>query len=180
VAHALNELDSQGLSTDNFLTVSTGYHMDRISEIMGKYNLKSQPVSAEEALNSRALEHAENMKQKDIEKGLTTIEVEKRFLERKGKYDRAIHRIYRNNKQIQGEFEAEEKWRKATEEMPGYWLPLALAVRGDKLRDLVETHRVEIEAWLGRHPDINLNEEDLIEGNFDYRQLVEQGREMPS
>lgn len=179
VAHALNNLEAKGLPMDDFLTVSTGYHMDRISEIMSKYGLKSQSVSAEEGLNLRALEHAEKMKQRDIQKGLTTQEVEKRFLERKGKYDRAIHRIYRTNEIIQSEFKAEEKWRKAME-MPGYWLPLALAVRGDKLKELVTEHKTELDDWLSRHPDIELSSEDLIEGNFDYKQLVEKGREMPS
>lgn len=179
VAHALNSLEAKGLPMDDFLTVSTGYHMDRISEIMSKYDLKSQPVSAEEGLNQRALEHAEKMKQRDIEKGLASQEVEKRFLERRGKYDRAIHRIYRSNEQIQNEFEAEEKWRKAMK-MPGYWLPLALAVRGNKLKELVTEHKTELDDWLSRHPDIELSSEDLIEGNFDYKKLVEEGREMPS
>ena len=63
--------------------------------------------------------------------------------------------------------------------MPGYWLPLALAVRGDKLRELVTTYRSEVEEWLERHPDIEVTMDDLIEGNFDYKELVTKGREIP-
>lgn len=180
VAHALNELDGKGLPTNDFLTVSTGYHMDRINEIMGKFGLKSQPISAEQALNSRALEHAERMREREVAKGLDPETIEKNFLARKGLYDRAIHRIYRRNETIQNEFKAEEKWLKSTQEMPGYWLPLALAVRGDKLRELVTTHHSAIEEWLNRHPDIGMTTEDLIEGNFDYKDLVNKGREMPT
>lgn len=180
VAHALNELENKGLSTNDFLTVSTGYHMDRISEIMSKFDLESRPISAEQALNSRALEHANKMKEREIAAGKDSETIKKNFLARKGLYDRAIHRIYRNNETIQSEFKDENRWLKATQEMPGYWLPLALAVRGDKLRELVTIHRSAIEEWLSRHPNIGMTVEDLIEGNFDYKDLVKKGREMPT
>jgi len=179
VAHALNTLEKKGLPTDNFVTVSTGYHLDRITEIMKKFNLSSRPISAEQALNDRAKEHAEKMRQRERKAGLDEEEIERRYLMRKNRYDKVIHRIYRNNETIQQEFKNEEKWLRATKEMPGYWLPLALAVKGEKLKEIVEKHREDIEEWLERHPDIELTIEDLIQGNFDYRELVKKGREMP-
>ncbi len=178
-AHALTNLEKQGLPTNEFVTVSTGYHMDRITEIMNRFGLKSQPISAEQALNNRSLEHAEEMKQKDIKKGLQTKEIEKNYLMRKGRYDRVIQRIYRTNEQIKNEIKNEGKWLNAMREIPGYWIPQTIAVRGNKLKEVVDTHREKIEEWLARHPDMGVSMEDLIIGNFEYKKLVEKGREMP-
>lgn len=180
VAHALNSLDEQNLPTDDFLTVSTGYHMDRITDIMEKFGLKSQPKTAEEALNQRAREHAEKMREKERAHGnLSEKEIEQNYQANISRYERIVQRLKRNNQQIVGEIKDEPLLIKTMKEMPGFWLPLALAVRGDKLKELVDTHRDDIEAWLGRHPDIGLTAEDLITTNFDYMDLVNKGREKP-
>ncbi|MCX6808392.1 MAG: YdcF family protein [Candidatus Berkelbacteria bacterium] len=179
VAHALNQLQQKGAPCDNFLTVSTGYHMDRITNIMEKFNLHSQPVSAEAGLNERALEHAMKMKAKEIEKGMDPIEIERRFQIRKRRYEKVLEKLHRVNEKIKQEVGAEETWLNAMKEIPGYWLPLALAVRGDKLKELTEVHKEEIEAWLERHPDIGVTFDDIVLGNFDYMELVAKGREMP-
>lgn len=178
-AHALTNLEKQGLPTDEFVTVSTGYHMDRITEIMKKFNLVSQPISAEEGLNMRALEHAEKMKQKDIEKGLSPQDVEKNYLMRRGRYSRSVERIKRANEGMQNQIKSESKWLSAMRENPGFWIPQTLAVRGSKLKEIVDMHREDIEAWLARHPDIEIGVDDLLIGNFDFNELVSHGRELP-
>ena len=180
IAHALTALQEQGVKCDDFVTVSTGYHMDRITEIMNKFNLKSQPISAEEALNRRAEEHADMMRERDVASALDSQEIEKRYEIRKGRYDRAIHGIYRTNEVIQKEFAAEGKWLNAMKEVPGFWIPQTLAVQGDKLKEIVSIYRPVIEEWLERHPDMEVTIEDLIEGNFDYKELTRKGRELPT
>lgn len=178
VGHALNELQQQGLPTDDFVTVSTGYHMKRISSIMGKFNLRGAPVPAEEGLRLRAEEHARKMRQRDIEKGLSGEEVEKNYKMRSQRYDRYMEKMRLSDPAMVAELENEEKWQEAMNDW-GYWGPLALAVRGPKLREVVERNKDDIEAWLQRHPDIELTVADLVEGNYDYMKLVEKGREVP-
>jgi len=180
VAHALNSLQESGLPTDNFLTLSTGFHMDRVTSIMQKFGLESLPKTAEEALNDRALEHAEKIRQRERERGvLSEQEIEKNYQMQKSRYERVVERFKRNNEVIKNEINEEPTYVRAMQEKPGFWLPLALAVRGEKLKELVETHRTDIEDWLARHPDIDMGIEDLMLGNFDYRELVNKGREKP-
>ncbi len=178
VGHALNELQQQGLPTDDFVTVSTGYHMQRISSIMEKFGLRSAPVPAEEGLRLRAEEHARKMRQRDIEKGLSSEEVEKNYKMRSQRYDRYMEKMRLEDPAMVAELENEEKWQEAMNDW-GYWGPLALAVRGPKLKEIVEQNKDDIEAWLQRHPDIDLTVADLIEGNYDYMELVSKGREVP-
>lgn len=179
VGLAINALNEQQLASENFVTVSTGFHLDRISKIMEKYGLKSQPVSAEQGLAGIARDHAEKMKQIDVSNGLTTDLVEKNYLHRLGLYDRYLERIKLKDTQIyQKELKDEPKWQEAMNNW-GYYGPLLLAVRGEKLKEIVGKDKDQILAWLDRHPDIEVTIEDLIEGNFNYRELVEKGREMP-
>lgn len=180
VGLAVNSLEEKGYSSDNFITVSTGFHMDRISKIMEKYGLKSQPVSAESALSLRSQEHADKMLEREKASGMISeSEMQKRYLERRGKYDRMLERIKLSDPVFQQELKDEPKWQEAMNNW-GYWGPLALAVKGDKLKELISTHREEIEAWLKRHPDLEVSIEDLIVGNFNYRDLVEKAREIPN
>ncbi len=178
VGLAINSIEQKGLPTDDFITVSTGFHLDRITQTMDRYGLKSQPVSAEVGLSQRAKEHAELMKQKDIEKGLSAKEIEHNYVLRLGRYDRFLERVKLKSDSFKNELRDEPKWQEAMNNW-GYWGPLALAVRGEKLKEVVETNRDDIKSWLSRHPEIELTIEDLIEGNFDYRELVEKGRELP-
>lgn len=146
VAHALNALQERGLPADDFIVLSTGFHMDRITEIMKKFGLQSLPKTAEEALNQRAQEHAEKIKQREIEKGvLSNQEIEKNYQMQKSRYERVIERFKRTNEVIKNEINEEPTYLKAMRERPGFWLPLALAVRGEKLEELVQTHRTDIE-----------------------------------
>lgn len=177
VAHALNEMEGQGVKVENFVTVSTGYHLERIQKIMKIFNLKSAPVPAEEMLNARAREHAEKMKARDIARGLSSGEVEKNYQMRANRYERLINRLKGRDPVILSELQDEPKWSKAMENW-GYWGPLALAVRGEKLKALVDQHQDEVESWLGRHPELEVTMEDIIAGNFDYRELC-RAREMP-
>jgi len=180
VAHALNVLQEKNLPTDNFLVVSTGYHMDRIGSIMEKFGLKYQPKTAEEELNDRARVHAEKMREIERRNGaLNEEEIAKNYQMQKSRYERVVQRFKRDNASIAGQMRNEPTYLKAMQERPGFWLPLALAVRGEKLGELVDTHRKEIETWLERHPDMNVTIEDLIAGDFDYHELVAKGREMP-
>ncbi len=178
VGHALNSLQERNLPTNNFLTVSTGYHMDRVSEIMNKFGLNSQPISAEEALHSRSVSHANSLREREMHEGkLSQEEIEKNYQANIGRYDRAIQRLKATNEVIQNEIMDEPIYTKAMKERPGFWLPLALSVRGDKLRELVETHKTDIQSWLDRHADLGITIEDLIAGNFDYKELVQKARE---
>jgi uncharacterized SAM-binding protein YcdF (DUF218 family) len=178
VAHALNSLDGQGLPTDDFVTVSTSYHMERISDIMNKFGLKSAPVSAESALKSRSRQHADRTKVKESMLGLPEAEIERRYQYRLHRYDRFTEKLRLSDPVIVNELRDEPKWQEAMQQW-GYWGPLALAVRGEKLREIVENNRPDIESWLARHPDIGVSLEDIIEGNFDYLELVNKGREVP-
>lgn len=179
VALALNAMEKQGLPTDNFITVSTGFHLQRITEIMNRFDIPSQPVSAETALGRITGEHAEKMREVEIGKGLSEDEVQRRYLERIGKYDRMLERLKLKSADFQKELQDEPKWQEAMKNW-GYYGPLLLAVRGKKLHEIIERDKDEIQAWLDRHPDIVVTIEDLIEGNFDYRELVEKGREVPN
>lgn len=178
VARAITRLEEQGLPKNEFLTVSNGYHMDRITEIMKKFGLTSQPISAEQALNQRAREHAQKMRIKEESRGLDKKEVERRYQIRVNRYDTVIQRLYRTNEVIQNEMQNENKWLNAMKDMPGFWLPQVLAIRGEKLKEIVETNRQDIKSWLERHPEIGVTVGDLIEGNFDFRELLK-GREVP-
>lgn len=191
VAHALNVLAEKNLPRDNFITVSTGYHMDRISQIMKNFGLSSQPVSAEAGLNARARAHADRMKKSEVERAasldenekiaqkLTQPEIDRRWLRRAQQYASVVERIKLSNQTIRDELATEPRWQKAMENW-AYWGPLALALKGDTLKKFVQDNRGEIESWLERKPDINVTIEDIMLGNFDYRELVKKGREVPS
>lgn len=179
MAHALNELQAQGLPTDDFVTVSTGYHMERITDIMRKFGLKSAPVGAELGLLSRAKETADRMKEVDIQNGLPADRVEANYQKRLHWYDDVMEALKLTSPNLQGELRDESKWQEAMKQW-GYWGPLALAIRGPKLREIVEKNQEDIEAWLERHPDMGVTLGDLLEGNFDYMELVAKGREVPA
>jgi len=179
VGHALNELHDKGLPEDNFVTVSTWYHMRRIADIMKKFGLNSAAVGAEEGLRSRAQEHANKMKQREIEKGLSQEQIDKNYQMRLHRYDRMMERLSLKDPGLISELQNEDKWLEAMKDW-GYWGPLALAVRGPKLKEIVEQNKDDIEAWITRHPDLGVTIEDLVEGNFDYMELVTKGREIPS
>lgn len=183
VGHALNVLNEKNpghdAGKDSYVTVSTGYHMARITEIMKKFGLKSAPVGAEWGLLSRAEEHAKKMRTKEVMTGLTKAQIEKNYEMRLHRYDRYVERLSLTNPTFVGELENEGKWLDAMQYW-GYWGPLALAVRGDKLNEIIENNREDIESWLERHPEIEMSIEDIIEGNFDYMELVRKGREVPA
>lgn len=176
VGLAINALEQRGLKTDNFIAISTGFHLDRINKIMEKYKLQSKPVSAEEGLHDIAFEHAEKMKAKEIQKGISQEEIERRYKNRCQLYDRALERIKLKDDVYQQELKEEPVWLRQMNNW-GFWGPLALSVRGDKLKEIVQTNRENVVLWLERHPEINISIEDIIEGNFDYRELVQKGRE---
>jgi len=180
IAHALNELRAKGLPTDEFVTVTTGYHAKRVSVIMQKFHLKHASVGAEWALMSRAKETADAMREKDTAAGLPLEKIEQNYQFHLHWYDEVIEALKLTSPNLRGELRDEPKWLKATEKEWGYWGPLALAVRGPELKQVVEENAPDIEAWLARHPDMGVTMEDLMEGNFDYMELVAKGREVPS
>lgn len=180
VGLALNALEQKRLPAERFVTVSTGYHLERITKIMNKFGLESQPVSAEQELNERALQHAEKMKQRELESGLYSLdEVQRRFLARKSRFDRVINKLKLKDPRFIKELENESKWQEAMNNW-GYWGPLALCIKGDRLNSLVNEHKEDIINWLDRHPELHLSFEDLMLGNFNYREVVEKAREMPT
>ena len=140
---------------------------------------ESAPVGAELALLSRAKETADRMRQEDIETGLSEEKIEKNYQIRLHWYDKMMEVLRLTSENLQGELRDEPKWQEAMNSW-GYWGPLALAVRGDKLKELIEKNKEDIESWLQRHPDIDVTMDDLIEGNFDYMDLVKKGREVPA
>lgn len=178
VGLALNTLDRENLKSDNFITVSTAFHLERITKIMDRYGLKSEPVYAEKMLAEISKDHAEKMKEKDIKKGLSEDEINKNYNHRIGLYPRMLEKIMIKDQTYFNELKNEPKWNEAMEKW-GYYGPLLLSVKGERLKQLVARDKDQTEAWLERHPDIDVTIEDLIEGNFDYRNLVEKGREMP-
>lgn len=195
VPQDLKELERRGIPAKEFVTISTGYHLERISDIMNKFGLNSAPISAEEALNDRTRNHADKMKEKLSRKrerlvaqgvpsqkledlGLTPAQIERHYLTMRHRYDKVINALKLKDPILVNELRNEPKWQKSMEDW-GYWGPLALAVRGDKLKELVEKYQGDITAWLDRHPNLDVTIEDLIEGNFNYRELAEKGRELP-
>lgn len=187
VGHALNALneekkakeEAENAGEENYVTVSTGYHMRRIAEIMKKFNIKSAAVSAEWGLQSRAKEHAEKMRQRELTLGVPIEKVDQNYNIRLTRYDRLINKMSLKDPSMVSELKNEDKWLDAMKQW-GYWGPLALAVKGEKLREIVENNRSDIEEWLQRHSDLGVTIDDLIEGNFEYMDLVNKGREVPS
>lgn len=135
VAHTLNLIDAKQLPISEFVTVSTGYYLDRISKIMDKFSLKSQPIAAESALRQRCQAHAGKMRLVDTEHGLDRRAVEQNYLRRLNRYDRAIEKVKLTEDSMITNLRYEKKWQ---DEMSnwGYWGPLALAVRNDSFTDL--------------------------------------------
>jgi len=136
VGHALNVLREKGLPEDNFVTVSTWYHMRRIAEIMKKFGLNSAAAGAEEGLLSRAKEHAEKMRQRELIAGVPIEKVDQNYHMRLHRYDRMMSRLSLKDPGLIGELKNEDKWLEAMKDW-GYWGPLALAVKGEKLKEIV-------------------------------------------
>lgn len=162
----------------NFLCVSTGYHTARIQKIMDKLGLKSETRSAEDALNSRCEKFAERMAEKERTRGKSEEIIQKNFEIRKSRYKNVIKRIFQTNQGLQGQMASEPKYAGAMDNF-GFWGPLALkSLPAEELLNLTQKNQAEIEAWLDRHPELELNFEDILESNFDSNEIVK-AREFP-
>lgn len=188
VGYALQELQSveeqmpedqrKSLTELNFLCVSTGYHLARIKKIMDKLGLKSDTLSAESALNSRAEQFAIRMAEKERERGVDEATITKNMDIRRSRYDHAMQRIFQVNQGLQSQMAAETKYASAMDNF-GFWGPLALkSLPADELLVFSQRYGSDIKLWLERHPELELSFEDILECNFDPNEIVK-ARELP-
>lgn len=162
----------------NFLCVSTGYHTERIKNIMDKFGLASEVLSAESALNSRAEQFALKMAQKEKARGVNAETIEKNMDIRKSRYANALQRIFQVNQGLQSQMAAEPKYVGAMDNF-GFWGPLALkSLPAEELLEFGQKYKTEIEQWLGRHSELGLSVEDILESNFDPNEIIN-AREVP-
>lgn len=188
VGYALQELKDiedqkpenpkRDLSDLNFLCVSTGYHLERIQKIMDKMGLKSNALSAEQALNGRAEQFALRMADKERARGVDEATVVKNLDIRKSRYEKAIQRVFQVNQGLQSQMATESKYVGAMDNF-GFWGPLALkSLPAEELLEFSQKYQSDIEQWLSRHPELELTIEDILENNFDPGEIVK-ARELP-
>jgi len=102
IANICNIIDANPDQFQNLAVLTNQYHVDRNQEILGKFNLSAEGISAEDLLKSRS-----------------------------HKYDRIVEGFF-NSPGYQDKLAGEMRWNKGLKEMPAYWHPQAWAVDDPK------------------------------------------------
>lgn len=110
VANVCNIIDEKPQEYQSLAILSNEYHLDRAQELLKKFNLEAESVSAEEKLG-----------------------------ERSGKYQKVLDRFFASpgyQKRLAGE----KRWTAGLKELPRYWFPQAMAVNNpDRLYQIMES-----------------------------------------
>lgn len=119
-AHVLNLVDSNKDQYQNLSFLSAGFHLARVEKLAKKFLTEGNKFSAQELIKDRSTRH-----NKWVEK--TT--------------DPNKNESYKNT------LLAENKWTRALEQIPGYWLPNASYANPERLKAILKA-LPEAEQWL--------------------------------
>lgn len=110
VANVCNIIDQNKEKYQNLAVLTNEYHLDRAKELMGKFKLETEGVSAEEKLKDRS-----------------------------AKYQRVLDRFF-NSPGYQDRLAGERRWTAGLKDLPRYWFPQAMAVNDpDRLSEIMES-----------------------------------------
>lgn len=132
-AEAINELQREGLSTDNLLVISDGFHIGRIENESTRYGKKFIPMAVETSLLLRSLDTAERQRAVDQEnQEITKIsdeEIEERYKQALTRWRPIYHKRTRQDVDTKAKLIAEEiLGGKKQEDAWHVWGPLMLTL----------------------------------------------------
>lgn len=110
VANVCNIIDQNPEEYQNLAILSNEYHLDRAQELLKKFNLEAESVSAEEKLRGRS-----------------------------EKYQKVLDRFF-ESPGYQTRLAGERRWAAGLKEIPRYWFPQAMAVENpERLYQIMES-----------------------------------------
>lgn len=110
VANVCNIIDQNKEKYQNLAVLTNEYHLDRAKELMGKFKLKTEGISAEDKLKDRS-----------------------------AKYQKVLDRFF-NSPGYQDRLAGERRWTAGLKDLPRYWFPQAMAVNDpDRLSKIMES-----------------------------------------